>query len=376
MSEEKSIARIPLAKPFLNEEVKEAVIHALENERFVLGESVYKFEEELARYCGVEYAVAVSSGTNALQLSLIALGLAKGDKVITTPFSFIATANCIIHAGGEPVFADIERSTFNIDPKRIRERLGPNVKAILPVHLYGYPAEMDEINEMARERNLRVVEDACQAHGATYKGKKSGSLGDAGCFSFYASKNLTVCGDGGAVVTNDGELAKLVAKLRDCGRSSKYVHDVIGYTSRLNTMNAAIGRVQLKYLDQWNDARRRIAREYNRLLSDVEGLELPPFETQAVKPAYHLYVVRTKRRDELKNWLEENGIECGIHYPMPIHLQPIYRKLYGYREGQYPESEEVSRTCLSIPMHPFLTDEEVKYVCDKIIEFFSRKAIP
>jgi dTDP-4-amino-4,6-dideoxygalactose transaminase len=204
---------------------------------------------------------------------------------------------------------------------------------------------------------------------------KAGSFGDVGCFSFYPSKNVTVCGDGGAIVTNDEEIAKLVSKFRDCGRATKYIHDTIGYTARLNTINASIGRIQLKHLDEWNEARRRIARKYNELLSDIEDLKLPPPETQDIRPAYHLYVIRTRYRDKLKAWLEENGIECGIHYPLPIHLQPIYRRLFGYREGQYPKSEEASRTCLSIPMHPFLNDDEVRYVSEKIHEFFNKDGV-
>ncbi len=368
----KEAIKIPLIKPFFNDEIKEAVNEVLENERYVLGESVYKFEEELARYFNVKYAVTVSSGTNALHFALIALGLRKGDRVITSPFSFIATANSIIHAGGEPVFADIENDTLNINPKEIRKKLYKDVKVIMPVHLYGYPAEMDEINQIAKENNLNIVEDACQAHGALYKGRKVGSLGDIGCLSFYPSKNLTVFGDGGAVLTNNEDVAGIVKKLRDAGRTSKYTHDIIGYTARLNTINAAIGRIQLKYLDKWNENRRRIARKYNELLSDIEDIKLPPTETSEIKPVYHLYVIRTKYRDELKKWLEENGIECGVHYPLPIHLQPVYRRLYGYNEGEYPVSESVSREVLSIPMHPFLTNEEVNYISEKIHEFFDK----
>jgi perosamine synthetase len=360
-------------KPFVNDEIKNAVIYVLENEKFVLGESVFKFEEELAKYFGVRYAITTSSGTHALEFALRAIGLKDGDKVITTSFSFIATANSIFHAGGEPLFADIRDDTLNIDPDEVNRRMSLNVKAILPVHLYGYPADMNKIIELANENSLKVIEDACQAHGATYHGKKVGTLGDAGCFSFYPSKNMTVGGDGGAVITNDENIAKKVMKLRDCGRISKYEHDTIGYTARLNTINAAIGRIQLKYLDQWNEARRKIAKTYNSLLSDIEEITLPPSETSTIKPIYHLYVIRTRYRDELKKWLEENGIECGVHYPIPIHLQPIYRKIYGYSGGEYPKSEKASKECLSIPMHPFLKDEEIKYISEKIHEFFNKK---
>jgi len=366
--------KIPLMKPFVNEEIKNAVVYVLENERFVLGEDVYKFEEELARYFGVKYAITTSSGTHALEFALKAIGLKKNDKVVTTPFSFIATANSILHAGGEPAFADIRDDTFNIDPTEVSRRIDSNTKAILPVHLYGYPADMNKIIELADENDLKVIEDACQAHGAIYQGRKVGTLGDAGCFSFYPSKNMTVCGDGGAVITDHEDIAETVMRLRDCGRISKYEHDIIGYTARLNTINAAIGRIQLKYLDQWNEARRRIAKTYSSLLSDIEEITLPPSETSTIKPVYHLYVIRTKYRDYLKKWLEENGIECGIHYPIPIHLQPIYRKIYGYSGGEYPKSERASKECLSIPMHPFLKDEEIKYISEKIHEFFNKKS--
>ena len=209
-------------------------------------------------------------------------------------------------------------------------------------------------------------------HGAVYKGRKVGGIGDVGCLSFYPTKNMSVLGDGGAVLTNDEEIAEVVRKLRDCGRRSRYVHDMIGYTARLNTINAAIGRVQLKHLDEWNERRREIAEKYNKLLSDIDEIKLPPRGDHGIKPVYHLYTIRTEKRDELKRWLEEAGIECGVYYPLPIHLQPIYRRLFNYREGSYPVSEKLSKTCLSIPIHPFLKDDEVNYVCEKIHEFFDR----
>lgn len=359
-------------KPFIDDEIKKTIREVIDNEKLVLGESVFKFEEELAKYFRVDYAVTTSSGTHALHFALVAAGLKKGEGVITTTFSFIATANSIIHAGGRPIFADVEDDTLNIDPKEIQRKLQKNVKAILPVHLYGYPSKIDEIIDIANKNNLKVIEDACQAHGAIYDGKKAGTFGDAGCFSFYPSKNISVLGDGGAVITNDKKIATTVMKLRDCGRISKYEHDLIGYTARLNTINAAIGRIQLKHLDEWNEKRRKIAEKYRDLLSDIEDIKLPAPITYKVQPVYHLYVIRTKYRDELKKWLEANGIECGIHYPIPIHLQPVYQKLYGYKEGQYPISEKASKTCLSIPMHPFISDDEVKYVSEKIHEFFNR----
>ena len=365
--------KIPLSSPFFDEEMKKAAVHALCSERFVLGESVFKFEEEFARYCGVDYGVSTSSGTAALHLALVALGVKHRHLVVTSPASFIATANAVVHAGATPIFADIELQTYNLDFEQLRQRITSDTKTVIPVHLYGYPSDMDSIVEIARRHGLHVIEDACQAHGAAYKGRKVGSLGDAACFSFYSSKNLIVAGDGGMLVTDDEEVAGKVAKMRDCGRVSKYVHDVIGYTSRLNTVNAAVGRVQLKHLDEWNEKRRKNAALYDNLLSDLDEVILPPSGGSEVEPVYHLYVIRLKHRDKLKKWLEENGVECGIHYVLPIHLQPIYKELYGFKGGEYPKSEELCRTCLSLPMHPRLTLNEIKYVSEKIHEFFENK---
>jgi len=364
--------KIPLGKLILTEEMKKAALDALENESPVLGESVFKFEEEFARYCGVDYAVAVSSGTDALNFCMEALGI-RGGEVITTPMSYISSANCIIFGGGTPVFADIDE-TGNIDPKEIVKAIGPKTKGILPVHFHGYPCDMDGIMEIVEKHNFILVEDVCHAHGAEYGGKKLGSFGNAGCFSFYPRKNMTVFGDGGMVTTNDEKLARTIAKMREHGHThQEYVHDIMGYTGRLNTINAAIGRVQLKHLDEWNERRRQNARLYNHLLADLEEdgyLRLPPQETEKARPVYFHYTIHTPKRNELKLWLERNGIECDIHYPIPIHLQPLYRRLFNYKEGSYPKSEEFAKTCLSIPMHPLLTEEEIKFVCEKIREFF------
>jgi len=367
--------KIPLAKPIFDEEMRDAALNALENERFVLGESVLKFEEEFARYCGVKYAVSTSSGTHALHLSLLALGVKLRDRVVTTPYSFIATANSALHVGGVPVFVDVSMESYNLDPKALKEIRDDGVKAVIPVHLYGFPADMRAILDFADEHGVFVVEDACQAHGAEYFGRKVGSIGDVGCFSFYPSKNMTVCGDGGMVVTNDEEVAERVAKLRDCGRASHYEHDLVGFTSRLNTVNAAIGRVQLRRLDEWNRRRRRNAELYNRLLAGVGDVILPPATTAEIKPVYHLYVIRTRFRDQLKSWLEKNGIQCGVHYPIPIHLQPVYRRMFGYKRGDFPNSEILADTVLSLPMFPELKRDEIEYVCEKIQEFFTHKRL-
>jgi perosamine synthetase len=362
--------KIPLGKPMFDEEMEKAAVDALRNERFVLGESVHKFEEEFAKYCGTDYAVSTSSGTNALQIAMLATGLEAGQIAITSPASFIASANAIIHTQGVPLFSDISLETYTLNPHLIG-KVGPSkTKAIIPVHLYGYPADMDSINELAQKRKLIVIEDACQAHGASFHGKKTGSLGDVGCFSFYPSKNMTVCGDGGMITTNDEKIALKAAKLRDCGRKSQYVHDVVGYTSRLNSVNAAIGRVQLRHLDEWNEKRRQIAEAYGKALGGVKELVLPPTSSTLRAPVYHLYVVRTKRRDELKAFLESRGISCGIHYVLPIHLQPAYQQMFGFKEGAYPYAEELCRTCLSIPIYPDISGEETKDVSESIRCFF------
>lgn len=370
MNKAKAGMNIPLMKPILDKEMKNAAIEAMEKERLVLGESVYRFEEEFAKYCGVEHAVSTSNGTNALHFSLIALGFKRGDRVVTTPASFIATANAVLHANATPVFADVDLKTYNIDPEKMKKDLSSDSRGVIPVHLYGYPADMDSINEVAEHHGIHVIEDACQAHGAVYKGRRAGSLGDVACFSFYPSKGMMVAGDGGMVVTDDDGVAETVAKLRDCGRRSKYTHDLVGYTARLNTVNAAIGRVQLRHLDEWNGMRRKNAELYDRLLSDIDELILPPSGNSDVKPVYHLYVIRTRYRGQLRSWLESQGIECGFHYVLPIHLQPVYRELYGYEGGEYPNSEELCRTCLSIPLFPYLKEDEIRYISEKIHVFF------
>ncbi len=365
-----NLIQITLAKPIFNKEMREAAINALLNERFVLGESVFQFEEEFARYCGVDYAISTNSGTDALQIALATLGVTRGQFVLTSPATFIATSNSVIHMGATPIFADINLNTYTIDPHQIKESINAKTRVILPIHLYGFPADMDPINKIADKHQLSVIEDACQAHGASYKGRRVGSLGDIACFSFYPAKNMTVAGDGGMLVTNNTKVAETAAQLRDCGRITKHLHSLIGYSARLNTVNAAVGRVQLKSLDKWNRQRTVIAHEYNRLLSDIKEVILPPKSDKDFSPVYHLYVLRTKQRDTLRSWLESNGVQSGVHYKLPVHLQPIYQKLYGFKEGRYLKSEELCKTCLSIPMHPHLSLKEITFVSEKIHAFF------
>ncbi len=355
-------------QPVFDKEMMEAALSSLQNEKFVMGESVHKFEEEFAQYCGTRYAVSTGSGTAALQIALQSLEIGPGHDVLTTPFSFIATSNAVIHAGARPEFVDVNHSDFNLGPSAAMDALTQKTMAIVPVHLYGRPCRMDEFREIADDKNLKLVEDACQAHGAEYRGRRVGSFGDAACFSFYPSKNMTVGGDGGMMVTNDEDVAEAAKSIRDCGRegSSKYAMSRIGYTSRLNTVNAAIGRIQLRRLDEWNQARRRIATLYRRELEGIEKIELPPGDTSEERSVYHLFVVRSSLRDRVKERLAMNGVETGVHYPIPIHLQTPYRKMYHYSEGTFPESESLAGEVLSLPIHVNLKDEEVKFVCDQV----------
>ena len=356
-------------RPVVDEEMLQAAMYSLQNEKLVMGESVFKFEEEFARYCGARYAVSTGSGTAALQIALQSMQIEQSDEVLTSPFSFFATSNAIIHAGAQPRFADVEDDGFNLDPSKADSKLTARTRAIMPVHLYGQPARMDEFRDLAEDKGISIVEDACQAHGAEYDGRRVGSLGHVACFSFYTSKNMTVCGDGGMIVTNDEGVADAARSFRDCGRASKYTMSRIGYTSRLNTVNAAIGRVQLRNLDSWNKARRRIADMYRRALEEAPAVTLPPAEMPKETSVYHLFVVRSTRRDQLAAHLERNGVEAAIHYPVPIHLQAPYRAKYGYSEGSFPVSEKLAGQVLSLPIHPAISDEEVRAVSQLVSEF-------
>jgi len=353
----------------IKDEVNASVQQVMDGCRFVLGENVNSFEKEFASFCGTEYAVGVANGTDALRLALLVCGIGKGDEVITVPNTFIATTEAISQTGAKIVFVDINSSTYNIDVSRIEGAINEKTKAIVPVHLFGQPADMNPIMKIAREYNLKVIEDVCQAHGAEYKGKKAGSIGDAGCFSFYPSKNLGAFGDGGMVVSNGNKIAQKIKMLRDHGQIKKYEHLLEGYNSRLDEIQAAILRVKLKRLDEWNKLRQKNVSIYNDLLEDVDEVVMPS-EAEYAKHVYHLYVIRTHRRDELQDWLKSKGVGTGLHYPIPVHLQKAYEYL-GYKEGDFPVTEDCAKQILSLPMFPELTQKEIEKVVTEIKRFFA-----
>ena len=347
----------------IKEEIDEAIQNVLNNTSFIMGEELKKFEEEFARFCDVKYAIGVADGSDALILALRACGISEEDEVITVPHTFIATTEAISNVGGKIVFVDIDPKTYTIDVSKIEEKITEKAKAIIPVHLYGQPADMGPIIRLAEKYNLKVIEDAAQAHGAEYKGKKVGSLGDAGCFSFYPGKNLGAYGDAGMVVTNNEEIAEKIKLLRNHGRiTKKYEHEIEGYSSRLDNLQAAILRVKLRYLNKWNESRRKNAKRYNELLNNVSGI-ITPYEADYVKHVYHLYVIRVVRegRDRLREELKSKGIATGIHYPIPLHLQPAYKYL-SYKEGDFPVTEKASKAILSLPMFAELTEDQIRII--------------
>ncbi len=347
-------------------EVDAAIARVMENTSFILGKEVELFEHAYAAFCGVEHAVGVSSGTDALQLALLACDVGPGDEVITTTMTFIATASAISHVGARPVLVDIDPRTRNIDPACIEAAITPRTKAILPVHLYGQPADMDPILAIAQTHGLRVIEDACQAHGASYKGRRAGALADGGCFSFYPAKNLGGAGDGGAFTTNDAELAARVRNLRDHGRTTKYSHSAVGYTYRLDALQAAILAVKLPHLDAWNQARRDRVTRYNTLLA--HACVTLPCEGSGCRSVYHIYGIEVERRDALLQHLQSKGIGAGIHYPLPVHLQPAYADL-GWSAGAFPRAEAVAAHELSLPLYAEMTDAQQDEVVAAIAEF-------
>ncbi|MBN1353748.1 MAG: DegT/DnrJ/EryC1/StrS family aminotransferase [Candidatus Omnitrophica bacterium] len=351
----------------IKSEIDNAIAKVIAKTSFILGEEVSSFENEFSNFCDTRYAVGVSSGTAALQLALVSLGIGEGDEVITTPFTFIATSESILEVGAHPVFVDIEEDTYNIDVKLVEKAITRKTKAIIPVHLYGHPVDMDPLMEIARKHNIAVIEDACQAHGALYKGRKVGSIGDAGCFSFYPGKNLGCYGDGGMLVTNNEQIFEKTKLLRDHGRSDKYTHIAHGYNFRLDGIQAAILKVKLKYLEKWNDKRRKNAGIYNEGLSPL-GSVTQPVEKEYAKHVYHLYVIRIKERDKLKLLLSENSIDTGIHYPIPLHKQPVYKKI-GLSDKKLPVSEKCAKDILSLPIYAELEEDDIRKICNLIAEF-------
>ncbi len=347
-------------------EVDDAISRVLGHTGFIMGKEVSDFEHAFAAFVGVPECVGVASGTAALLLALQACGIGGGDEVITTAHTFIATSEAISHLGARPVFVDIDPATYNIDPQRVEAAITARTRAILPVHLYGQPAAMDELSAIAQRRGLFLIEDAAQAHGAVYHGRNCGSLGHLACFSFYPGKNLGAFGDAGAVTGKDPTLIERVRKLRDHGRLSKYEHEEIGLGERLDALQAAILGAKLPYLRSWIDARRRHAASYNELLEDFP-LRLP-FEARNVAHAYHLYVIRTPQREALLSHLVEQGIGAGVHYPTPLHRQPAYLK-QGYGDISLPKTEEAASEVLSLPLYPEMTVEQIQYVAEAVGKF-------
>ncbi|MTI59426.1 MAG: DegT/DnrJ/EryC1/StrS family aminotransferase [Firmicutes bacterium] len=339
----------------------------IDDTRFIGGKEVDKFEEEFAQYCKVKYAVGCSNGTDALILALKSLGIGRGDKVITVPNTFIATAEAVTAVGGIVDFVDIEEDTYTMDPEKLRKYLesekASNVKAIIPVHLYGQMANMEEIMKIAKDYDLKVIEDSAQAHGAEYKGKRSGQYGDIATFSFYPGKNLGAFGDAGAVVTNNEEIAMQIKMLLNHGRIEKYKHEMEGFNSRLDSIQAAVLRVKLKYLEEWTENRIKKAVLYNKLLADKDVIT--PYVRKKGKHVYHLYVLRTDNRDLLRENFNNKGIHTGIHYPIPLHLQPAYEYL-GYEIGDFPLSEKASEEVISLPLWPEIPIDYVKEICRHI----------
>jgi len=347
-------------------EALEAIRHICETQTFALGPAVASFERRIADYCGARFAIGVSSGSDALLVSLMAMGIGDGDEVITTPFTFFATAAAIARLGANPVFVDIDQDTFNIDTTRIESRITTRSKAIVPVHLFGQAAKMKPIVNIARKHGLAVVEDAAQAIGASQNGLKCGNFGTAGCFSFYPTKNLSCFGDGGLVITSDKNLAEKIRCLRNHGQTGQYIYEQIGGNFRLDAIQAAVLQVKLKYLDKWNRQRRQNAAFYDKLFADT------PISAPKIAPdnfsIYHQYTIKSASRDELKNYLLANGIASAVFYPKPLHLQECFGYL-GYKKGDFPVAEKICSEVLSLPVYPQLTEEQISYVADTALGF-------
>ncbi|WP_461614634.1 DegT/DnrJ/EryC1/StrS family aminotransferase [Clostridium sp. Marseille-QA1073] len=353
----------------IENEVNEAIKNVLESSTFIMGPNVKELESEIAKFTGVKHGIAVANGTDALMLTLKALDIKEGDEVITTPFTFFASAETTSVVGATPVFADIKEDTLCIDPDSIEKYITERTKAIIPVHIFGQMCDMDRIMEIANKHNLYVIEDACQAIGAEYKGKRAGSIGHASCYSFFPTKNLGAYGDAGMIVTNNDEIADKIRLLRAHGSKVKYYHTAIGHNSRLDEMQAAILRVKLKYIEKWNSERNKKAHIYNELLKDLDLVT--PTEKEENYHVYHMYVVQSPKRDEIIAHLKANGVSTGIYYPVPVHVQEVYKHL-GHTEGDFPVSEDVCTKTFALPLYPEITLEQQQYVVDKIKEFFDK----
>ena len=351
----------------IKKEVDEAIQKVIDDSSFIMGPYLKNFEENFARFCGVKHAIGCSSGTTAVHLALLAGGVKKGDEVITVPNTFIATTECISYVDGSIKFVDVKEDTALMDIDQLEKVITPKTKAIVVVHLYGQMSDMERIREIANDYDLFLIEDAAQAHAAEWRGHQPGFYGDVASYSFFPAKNLGCFGDGGAVVTNDDELAEKVRLLVNHGRMSKYEHLMEGYNYRLDALQAAILNVKLKHLPKWTELRREHAAFYNDHLPDeIER----PVEAKGAKHVYYMYVIRTKKRDKLMSYLKERGISTGIHYPVPLHLQPAYKNL-GFKKGDFPVSEKLADEILSIPVYPELTDEQLNYIVDTIKQFFN-----
>ncbi|MFN8441144.1 MAG: DegT/DnrJ/EryC1/StrS family aminotransferase [Caldilineaceae bacterium] len=371
-----SVPFVDLAAQYasLQPDVDLAMQRVLSKTDFILGQDVDRFEEEFAAYCETSYAIGIDSGTSALEMVLKAYDIGPGDEVITVANTFMATVLSISYVGATPVLVDIDPMTYQIDPEQVLNAITPRTKAIMPVHLYGHPVDMDPILSMAERYGLIVIEDASQAHGARYKGKRAGSLGHAAVFSFYPAKNLGAYGDGGAVVTSDAQVNAKLRMLRNYGQREKYHHLMKGYNRRLDTLQAAVLRVKLPRLDGWNEARRQHAKRYTSLLADLDGLVTPPYQAPYAEPVYHIYLIRVKERAQLQTLLNSKKISTGIHYPVPIHLQPAYQDL-GYKKGDFPITERYASEILSLPMYAELPNESIDYVADAIHEFAAQSEV-
>ena len=353
----------------LRAEIDAAIARTIDNCSFCLGPDTAQFEKDFAKFCGAEHAIGFNSGTSALHVGLLLLNLKPGDEVITTPFTFVATSWAISYLGAKPVYVDIDDATFNLDAKLIAKAITPRTKVVMPVHLYGQPFDVDAIQDICRKHKLLLVEDACQAHGAKYKGKTVGAFGEFSGFSFYPGKNLGAFGEGGALVTNNAEYARRAKSLREHGSTVRYYHDEVGFNYRMEGIQGAVLGIKLKHLEKWTRERQRVAKRYQELLAGTP-LQLPQQPAYA-ESAWHLYVVRHPRRDELKAHLEANGVGCALHYPLPLHLQKCYADL-GHKAGDFPVAEKAGRECLSLPIYPELKEAQIQRVAEVIKGFFSK----